>query len=295
MIHTSVVVPAYNAAATLSDCLRSLCSQDAQNDRSELIVVDDASRDATAAIARSFGVRTIHRKHAGAGAARNAGLAAARGEWIAFTDADCIPARSWLRALNAAVALARTQEQPIGAAGKTVGFESHTDAARFCNLAGSLDAQHYLSHPKFPFAPSSNLMYRRSVLEEVGGFDERYVSYEACDLHCRILKNHPGPFVYEPRALVFHRHRSDWKAYFRQQYSYGIGYAQFTLHHRDECRWAIGNELREWAAIGQLGVRAWLPASNEALLYARGMFVKKLAQRLGFINTRLNHDERRRW
>ena len=176
-----------------------------------------------------------------------------------------------------------------------MGWCSRTAAARFCDLAGSLDAERYLAHPKFPYAPSANLMYRRSILEKVGGFDERYASYEACDLHWRIIHADGGPLVYEPRALVLHRHREGWKAFWRQQYAYGIGYGQFVLGHPDDCGWTILNELREWGEIGRLGLSAWLPLKSDALLYQRGLFVKKFAQRLGFIRTRWDRRERGRW
>lgn len=291
----SVVVPAFNAEKTLAECLNALCNQDCE-DAYEIIVVDDGSRDGTQMLAQSFDVRVLGQQNKGAGAARNAGVAVARGEWIAFTDADCVPSRSWLRSLLAAGAQSSTSTaQCIGAGGRTLGLDSTTDAAQFCDLIGSLDAQRHLSHPKFPFAPSSNLMYRKSILEHAGGFDERYTSYEACDLHNRILKAQPGEFVYASRAVVFHRHRADWKGFWRQQYSYGKGYAQFVLHHRDECRWTIGDELKEWADIGRLSLSAWRVPNNERFLYARGMFVKKLAQRVGFVATQLDRRERARW
>ena len=295
MITTSVVIPAFNAEKTLGDCLRALCEQDLPKSEFEVIVVDDGSNDATAQIAKAVGVRVICQRNRGAGAARNAGSRAARGAWVAFTDADCIPARSWLRLLSEAVSNDAAPDAISGAAGKTVGFESHTAAARFCDLAGSLDASNYLAHPRFPFAPSANLMYRRELLERAGGFDERYTSYEACDLHRRIMRATNGSFKYVPRALVLHRHRADWRSYWHQQYSYGIGYGQFILHHRDECDWTLGHELRAWAEIGRLSLSALRGPTTDDRLYQRGLFVKKFAQHLGFTKARLDPKERARW
>jgi glycosyltransferase involved in cell wall biosynthesis len=84
----SVVIPAYNAGAYLEQAIRSVLSQDYRP--LEAIVVDDGSADGTAEVARSFGlpVRVLVQAHAGAGAARNAGAAVARGAWLAFFDAD---------------------------------------------------------------------------------------------------------------------------------------------------------------------------------------------------------------
>ncbi|HXW51872.1 MAG TPA: glycosyltransferase [Candidatus Acidoferrales bacterium] len=288
----SVVVPAFNASATIATCLKALLAQRFSKPDYEIIVVDDGSTDDTFAVASGLGVRVVRQPNAGAGAARNAGWRAASGVWVAFTDADCAPARSWLATLVGTC----ERRAAVGAAGKTLGLGSRSAAAKFCDLDGALDAERHLAHPQFPFAPSGNLIYLRSALERVGGFDERYSSYEACDLHQRIMRAHePMPFCYEPGALVLHRHREGWKAFWRQQYSYGRGYGQFMFHHSSECRWTLGHELRAWGQIGTLGLGAWLPPRDDAALHRRGLFVKKFAQHLGFLRTRLDARERAKW
>src|SRR3546814_5363267 len=104
----------------------------------------------------------------------------------------------------------------LGAAGRTLGFRSATPAARYVDLAGGLDAERHLTHPTWPFAPSGNLLYRTSALRAIGGFDERFSAYDACDLYTRL---HPGAgaFVFVPNALVLHAHRATWAEFFRQQ------------------------------------------------------------------------------
>ncbi len=84
----SVVIPCYNGAAYLGEALASVCAQ--RTVPREIIVVDDGSTDDSAAIAAAFGgsVRTLRTSHRGIGAARNAGMAAARGALLAFLDAD---------------------------------------------------------------------------------------------------------------------------------------------------------------------------------------------------------------
>ena len=95
-MRVSVVVPAYNAERTLGDCLRALRAQSFAAADLEIIVVDDGSRDGTASLAQRNGVRVIRRENGGPAAARNTGWRAARGDWVAFTDADCVPSRTWL-------------------------------------------------------------------------------------------------------------------------------------------------------------------------------------------------------
>lgn len=92
MPSVSVIVPTYNSAAFLDASLDSILPQVPPD--GEVLVVDDGSTDDTAAVLarRSDGIRVLRIEHGGLAAARNAGLAAARGEWIAFHDADDVAA-----------------------------------------------------------------------------------------------------------------------------------------------------------------------------------------------------------
>ena len=84
----SVIMPAYNALPYIDQAIRSVLDQDYPN--IELIVVDDGSRDGTPELAEQFGdrVKVLRQKNAGPAAARNKGIAASRGDFIAFLDAD---------------------------------------------------------------------------------------------------------------------------------------------------------------------------------------------------------------
>ena len=290
-IAVSVVIPVYNGASTLERCLAALSAQSLAANAFEVIVVDDGSTDATPAIAGRFDVRVIRQMNRGAPAARNAGIAAARGEWAAFTDADCVPSRHWLQRLLRSVA---GRSNAIGVAGSTMGFESHSRAARFVDLIGGLDAARTLVHPRFPFAPTDNVMYRLECLKRTGGFDERFATYDACDLHTRIRAQYPqGEFAYEASAVVLHRHRDTWSSYWRQQYGYGIGYAQFMLAHR--VRWSPLRELREIAGIIGTGLAALWPGKTDNAIARQGFGIRRTAQHLGFCRTYYNRRERARW
>jgi glycosyltransferase involved in cell wall biosynthesis len=290
----SVVVPVRNGEATLRECLRCLAAQSLRPDRFEVIVVDDGSTDASAAVADEFATVVIRRRPGGAGAARNSGWQAARGRWIAFTDADCLPTRTWLAAFDAVLADDET-EPVLGAAGRTLGFSSTTEAARFADLIGSLDAERHLAHPRFPFAPSANVLYRRDALAAAGGFDERFRSYEACDLHTRLVDATSARFEFVPRAVVLHRHRDSWRGYWRQQYGSGQGYAQFVWRYRDRQPWSYRDELRAWATVGRSAVAALPGGDADERLVRRGTLVKLLAQRLGFDSTFWRTSERNQW
>ena len=96
----SVVIPVYNDLRRLEICLRALQNQDYPKDRYEVIVVDNGSDEDIDSVIRKFRtlqVRTVEEHRVGSYAARNRGISVARGEILAFTDSDCIPAPDWIR------------------------------------------------------------------------------------------------------------------------------------------------------------------------------------------------------
>ena len=162
-------------------------------------------------------------------------------------------------------------------------------------MSGGLDAKRHLSHERFPFAPSCNALYRHSALKAAGGFDSRYSTYEGCDLHTRLLRLQRGPFRFERPAVVLHRHRATWRAYWKQQVRYGRGLGQFTWNYRKEIPWSVLRELGAWLQIAGTGLRACTFRAGDPGLLRRGLFVKNLAQRFGFLASYWNPRERRRW
>jgi len=175
------------------------------------------------------------------------------------------------------------------------GHESNTPAARFVDMTGGLDAERHLSHPRFPFAPTGNVMYLRELLLTAGGFDERFATYDACDLHLRLRKITSLPFFFEPGALMLHRHRATWREYWKQQRGYGVGYAQFLICHRDLVYWGLADELRVLGTIATNFWRTLKPTQGDEAILRRGTFVRSAAQHLGFLQTFWNERERRRW
>lgn len=294
-MRVSVVVPVYNGASTLADCLHALRRQSFPASAYEIIVVDDGSTDASARIAADFGVRVIVQVNSGAPAARNTGIRAARGRWVAFTDADAVPSRGWLTSLMQHVEDGNGNAIAFGAAGTISGYESKTPAARFVDISGAFDTERHLSHPRFPFAPSANVMYLRDLLLEAGGFDQRFASYDACDLHLRLRQKTTLPFRFEPRALVLHRHRTTWSAYWRQQRGYGVGYAQFLIRHQDRVYWGVAEELRALWTIARHCGRFLLPSQGDTAILRRGWLIRTAAQHVGFLRTFFDSRERRRW
>lgn len=166
----SFVIPVRNAAADLPRCLSSIMATCLPIDQVEMIVVDNGSSDQSAAVARSRGARVIERPGATVGACRNAGVAASRGDVVAFIDADNEIAPGWRQACLQAM-----QEQGIGAAGFPYGAPA--DATWVQRMYDALRAK--AAHRQdVDWLAAGNLAVRRAVFEKVGGFDEQL---EACE------------------------------------------------------------------------------------------------------------------
>ncbi len=259
----SVIVPAYNAAESLSHCLRALRHQDLPPSEYEVIVVDDGSTDDTSAVAEAAGARVIRIEHSGPAAARNAGLQAARGEIILFTDADCEPVPHWARTLAEAL----KQPEVVGAKG-TYLTRQREPIARFVQVEYEERYARMAGRDRIDHVDTYSAGYRRSVILANGGFDPsfREPAIEDQELSFRLAAK-GYRLVFVPQAQVYHRHVASIPAYFRRKYR--IGYWKALL-----LRWlpekAVSDShtpqalkaqimLLELAGLGFIGAWIWPP------------------------------------
>ncbi len=158
----SVVIPAFNREGYLGEAIESVLAQGYPE--TEIIVVDDGSTDGTAAVASSYpDVACLRLRHRGQAAARNAGVAAARGELVAFLDSDDVWAPSKLAAQLAVLEAQPGVSLVFGLVDEFVSPELPPAAAASVRAPAS---------PRAGFV-SGALLARRSTLAEVGRFDER--------------------------------------------------------------------------------------------------------------------------
>jgi len=213
----TVVVAAYNAAATLGECLSSI--RELNYPDYQTIVIDDGSTDSTSEIANQSGVRTIRVEHQGLAAARNAGVDAASGEVVAFIDADARADRDWL------YHLVETISRCDAAAAAGPNFAPDPQSARAAAMAAApgLPREVRAGDDRLAQLCGCNMAITKAALLKVGGFDPMFTSAgDDVDLSWRLAAS-GETLAYAPGAVVIHERRATLAAYLRQQRGYGIG------------------------------------------------------------------------
>ena len=225
----SVVVCAYDAADTIADCLTSLDRLTYPN--MEVIVVDDGSRDATGDIARAYsGVRVVDLANGGLSAARNAGLAAATGEIIAYTDADVRVDPDWLTYLVQPL----LASDVVGVGGPNVVPADDPWVSQCVARAPGGPIHVMLDDRIAEHVPGCNMAFRRDALLAADGFNPVYVrAGDDVDI-CWRLQAKKLDIGFAPSALVWHHRRASVRSYWRQQVGYGEGEAWLDAHHPEK-------------------------------------------------------------
>ncbi|HCI82779.1 MAG TPA: glycosyl transferase family 2 [Ktedonobacter sp.] len=224
MCQVSVVVPTYKHPELLQCCLNALIMQDFEPDEYEIIIVDDANCEETCQQVLCWvqQVRTerltkqermpmvcyipVETSYHGPAIARNLGWKAARSPIIAFTDDDCIPFPDWL----------------------TKGVEAFSTSQHIAAVSGRVimplpetptDYEYNAAHLETCEFVTANCFYRRDVLLDMGGFDERFTMAwrEDSDLFFTLLK-HGKTYVCAPEVQVLHPVRpASWGVSIHQQ------------------------------------------------------------------------------
>jgi GT2 family glycosyltransferase len=260
----------------LADCLRSLLDHrpgEGDPRRFDVLVVDNDPPDSATAelVARLPDVRYEVEPLPGLDFARNRALAETSTDFIAYLDDDVIVDRGWLVGLEEAVA-----ENPDAAAvtGLVLPYELVSEAQVVFELRGGFGrgfqklryaGETLPTNPLYPtgagiFGAGCNMVLRRDVLLELGGFDEALDTGPPLpgggdlDIFYRVVRS-GRPLVYEPRMLVFHRHRRDTESLRRQYWSWGEGFMAYVekTYRSDPSQRGKLRRLVRWWLADQLG------------------------------------------
>ncbi|MDD4939654.1 MAG: glycosyltransferase [Candidatus Omnitrophica bacterium] len=225
----SIIIPVKNEAGILSRCLESLRNLDYLKERMEVIICDGLSTDKTREIALSYGARVVRNDKQVVVSGRNRGFEAAKGSVIAFTDADCVFDRGWIR--NSVKYL---EDKAIGGVGgRTLAPETASGFEKAVDLIFSLaDVFQATCHRKGSHAacevkdiPGCNAVYRKDALDKVMPVDETLLTAEDVWMNSCVRKN-GYRLISAPDAILWHNRRSSPKKFSRQVYRFAIGRLQ---------------------------------------------------------------------
>ena len=281
------------AQDSIGACIESLLAQEYPAALVRILVIDNNSTDHSARIIAGYPVQYLKQTAIQSSyAARNVGLQNAAATLVAFTDADCIADRYWLRQGVAAF----DEDYVGGVAGAIRAITPQTEVQRYLAARKMLDADHSWRHPFLPYAQTANAFYRRCLFQQIGLFEPRWFSGGDADFSWRMQLGTGYRLVYRPQALVYHRHRSTVAAMFRlfcknggSQYLLGKkyrGYLPRGPRLRQECGYLLQHLLpRAFSSYRHhLDYREKLKRRYDLLCF--------LGYKYGFIQTALTSSRR---
>lgn len=238
----SVIVVAKNEDKNIAACLDSLVNQEFSSEQYEIIVVDGGSKDKTQEIVDRYPVKLIVDTYGTLGHQRNTGIENAQGKYIAFTDADCIADKAWLRTLVTAISVSSQEIAGIGGPNlvmpddpdfaQIVGYSQET----FFGSGGSPQAANSKKALNDVISiPNCNAIYKREVIV-AEKYDNAFTMGEDAELNFRLRKK-GFRFAYIPDAIVWHHRVAGYKRFALKMLAYGEGMAKVIKKHRDLTRW----------------------------------------------------------
>ena len=267
----SVVVCARNEEALIGRCLESLRLCDYPD--LDVVFCDDGSTDRTLEIARQFSFRVLELEHGGLSRARNAGLAAAEGEIVAYLDADAECHAEWPYHL----VLSLEDDGVVATGGPNLPPADAPFVERAVAESPGGPIQVLIADDRAEHVPGCNMAFRKAALEAVGGFDPVFTA-AGDDVHvCWNLLDAGHGIAFAPAAQTRHRRPERVRTYFRQQRSYGRaerllqGRHPHRFNNLGQPRWAgsiyggprvLPNLLRPVVYHGPMGFAPFQPVAR---------------------------------
>ncbi|CAN5897353.1 hypothetical protein BH23GEM9_BH23GEM9_31760 [soil metagenome] len=234
----SVVVPTFNRPQSVKACVAALARLQPPEGGYEIIIVNDGGIEPDAAVqaaaraGNAVSARFLTRANGGPGAARNTGVAAATGHWLAFTDDDCQPAPDWLLALERGLRAA-----PDALVGGTVvnglGGNLLSEASQ-CLATFVMSWFDGARHERF--FTSNNIAVARTVFLDAGGFSEGFGTAGEDRELCDRWSAQGRASVVADDAVVSHSHALSPRSFLRQHFEYGRGARIFRAVRREAGR-----------------------------------------------------------
>jgi len=209
----TIVVPVYNGSRVIGRCLETLLNQ--KYTKREVIVVNDGSTDDTKDIVKRYPVRLIDTWHGGVAHARNVGWMSAAGDIVAHCDDDAVYDPCYIEN-----AVAHFEDQSVGG---VIGPHYVLNKNNFITRCKDVERRTNFADYK----PFTGWVYRRSVLEMIGGYDEKLEYGEDVDVGIR-ARNAGYRIVFEPKAIWLHEEPDALASFLRRRFRGGAGIIPFN-------------------------------------------------------------------
>ena len=231
----SIIVATLNSERTIDECLKAIFELNYPKDFLEIIVVDGCSKDATLEIAQKYPIKVISAP-LNAPAAYNYAMKMVSNDVLGFIDADAKVEKEWLNKLVTCL----DDPQVAGVSG---GIETWNTENAWARSIGYDLKNRYARLKKYVVRVATmNLLLKKSIIEEVGGFDENLPSQYDTDLGFRITSR-GYKILFEPNAKCYHFNRSTVSGYFRQQLQYGKNTTKLYFKHANLIK---GDEITDF-------------------------------------------------
>jgi GT2 family glycosyltransferase len=214
----SIIIPTFNGASRLGNCLDAL-GQQTSRQNVEILVVDDGSTDNTRDVVQHYaGVRLISQTNSGPAAARNRGAAEAQGAIVLFTDDDCVPMPDWLDAMLAPF----KDPEVVGAKGI---YRTHQKSltARFVQIEYEDRYRMMANFAYVDFVDTYSAAFRRDRFVEMAGYDTSFPIACAEDIELSYRMSARGwKMKFVPSAVVYHTHPDTLSWYLKKKYKFAF-------------------------------------------------------------------------
>ncbi len=242
----SIIVPVKNEYRYITACIASLLELDYPKNRREIIIVTD--KNVTEGVRKALKtykgmVKVLRSSKAGAAANRNLGVskASSKAKYLAFTDADCVAEKKWIRTLVERMEQVQKDEKDIGVIGglnlvpksdnklaKTIGAMEQT----LIGGGGSAQVAIVREEQIVPSLPTCNAMYRRELWKKEKQ-DESLMVGQDGELNYRLAKKGVR-FLATPDAIVWHHRTNSLKGFIRRMFKYGEATAKIFRKHPEK-------------------------------------------------------------
>jgi len=246
----SIVIPVYNGMRTIRNCLDAILAVDYPQNRYEVIVVDNNSRDGTPEVVKHYPVKLVYEtKLQGPHAATNTGLREVKGEIVVFTDSDCVPEKEWLRRMVAPF------EDPdvVAVGGQIEPYEPQTRVERFLGNEIRPFNNCVEMAPGFPKSVlTGNAAYRTQAVMDVGMFNPNLYTGSEVDMAWRIQWKTGKRVASAPDAVVYHMFSANVKRLFRHFKIYGYSEVLLATLYKDMPNYPRNSKVQAGVMLKQV-------------------------------------------